>query len=192
MKRTICLLTCCFAVFFLGSSCSKSKSERSMSDDSHIQKSSITIDGLTWATCNVGATNRSNRGKLFTYDMALQSCPEGWRLPTRDEIETIMSLFTHFGEYVDYHIWGLFFTGSSPEGDSVFLPCAGYNYGAGHKGLHEYGCYWLSTGDYFVFCSGHSLGVGGTADPLGGMHSGQYSFLAPDGICAFSVRCVKN
>ena len=97
-----------------------------MSDDSHIQKSSITIDGLTWATCNVGATNRSSYGKLFTYDMALQACPEGWRLPTRDEIETIMSLFTRFGES-EVHIKGLFFSGSSPDGDSVFLPSAGYN-----------------------------------------------------------------
>lgn len=178
-------------MFFLGSSCSKSKSERGMSDDSYIQKSSITIDGLTWATCNVGATNRSGWGKLFTYDMALQACPEGWRLPTRDEIETIMSLFTHFGVSED-HVDGLFFSGSSPDGDSVFLPNAGYNYGDGHKGGQEYGCYWLSTGDYFAFCSGHSFGVGGTAKPLVGMHSGQYSFLAPDGICAFSVRCVKN
>lgn len=80
-----------------------------MSEKPYSQKSSITIDGLTWATCNVGATNRSDWGKLFTYDMALHACPEGWRLPTRDEIETIMSLFTHFGEYADYHIRGLFF-----------------------------------------------------------------------------------
>lgn len=161
-----------------------------MSEKPYSQKSSITIDGLTWATCNVGATNRSDFGKLFTYDMALQACPEGWRLPTRDEIETIMSLFTHFGES-EVYIMGLFFSGSSPDGDSVFLPCAGYNYGNGHKGIHEYGCYWLSTGDYFAFCSGRSLGVG-TAGPLDGMHSRQYSFFAPDGICAFSVRCVKN
>lgn len=162
-----------------------------MSEKPYSQKSSITIDGLTWATCNVGATNRSDWGKLFTYDMALQACPEGWRLPTRDEIETIMSLFTHFGES-EVYIKGLFFSGSSPDGDSVFLPCAGYNYGNGHKGSQEYGCYWLSTGDYFAFCSGYSFGVGGTAEPLDGMHSGQYSFLAPEGICAFSVRCVKN
>lgn len=151
MKRTICLLTCCLAVLFLGSSCSKSKSESGMSEKPYSQKSSITIDGLTWATCNVGATNRSDRGKLFTYDMALQACPEGWRLPTRDEIETIMSLFTHFGES-EVYIKGLFFSGSSPDGDSVFLPCAGYNYGNGHRGTQSYGCYWLSTGDYFAFC----------------------------------------
>lgn len=189
MKRTICLLTCCFAVFFLGSSCSKSKSERGMSDDSYIQKSSITIDGLTWATCNVGATNRSVRGKLFTYDMALQACPEGWRLPTRDEIETIMSLFTHFGTSEDY-VNGLFFSGSSPDGDSVFLPCAGYNYGNGHRGAQSYGCYWLSTGDYFAFCGDRGGAEYGT--PLQHMYLGQYLFLTPDGICAFSVRCVKN
>lgn len=163
-----------------------------MSEKPYSQKSSITIDGLTWETCNVGATNCSGWGKLFTYDMALHACPDGWRMPTCDEIETIMSLFTHFGEYgeyADYRIRGLFFSGSSPEGDSVFLPCAGYNYGDGHKGSQEYGCYWLSTGDYFVFCCSS---LGGSADPLRGMHSGQYRFLAPEGICAFSVRCVKN
>lgn len=157
-----------------------------MSDDSYIQKSSITIDGLTWATCNVGATNRSGRGKLFTYDMALQACPEGWRLPTRDEIETIMSLFTHFGES-EAHIEGLFFSGSSPDGDSVFLPCAGYNYGNGHRGMQSCGCYWLSTGDYFAFCGGEV----DYENPLFGTKR-QYIFLTPDGICAFSVRCVKN
>lgn len=160
-----------------------------MSEKPYSQKSSITIDGLTWATCNVGSTNRSYCGKLFTYDMALQACPEGWRLPTRDEIETIMSLFTHFGEYVDYHIMGLFFSGSSPDGDSVFLPCAGYNYGNGHRGTQSYGCYWLSTGDYFAFCGGRG-GAEGT--PLYSMYSRQYLFLTPEGICAFSVRCVKN
>lgn len=176
-------------MFFLGSSCSKSKSERGMSDDSYIQKSSITIDGLTWATCNVGATKRSGWGKLFTYDMALQACPEGWRLPTRDEIETIMSLFTRFGTSEDY-VNGLFFSGSSPDGDSVFLPCAGYNYGNGHRGAQSYGCYWLSTGDYFAFCGGRGGAEYGT--PLAHMYLSQYLFLTPDGICAFSVRCVKN
>lgn len=189
MKRTICLLTCCFAVFFLGSSCSKSKSERGMSDDSYIQKSSITIDGLTWATCNVGATNRSGWGKLFTYDMALQACPEGWRLPTRDEIETIMSLFTHLGISED-SVDGLFFSCSSPDGDSVFLPSAGYNYGNGHRGTKYCGCYWLSTGDYLAF-GVVGPGAEGYDSPLFGTKR-QYIIRTPDGICAFSVRCVKN
>ena len=157
-----------------------------MSDDSHIQKSSITIDGLTWATCNVGATNRSGWGKLFTYDMALQACPEGWRLPTRDEIETIMSLFYHFGISED-SVDGLFFSGSSPDGDSVFLPSAGYNYGNGHRGTKVCGCYWLSTGDYFAFGSNDAA----YKTPLFGTKR-EYIFLTPDGICAFSVRCVKN
>lgn len=190
MKRTICLLTSCLAVLFLGVSCSKSESESGMSDDSYTPESSVTIDGVTWATCNVGATSCSDRGRLFTYDMALQSCPDDWRLPTRDEIETIMALFYHFGESED-RIRGLFFTGSSPDGDSVFLPCAGYNFGYGHRGLQEYGCYWLSTGDCFVFCGGRGVGVSDVKSPFK-MYVGQYSFFMQDGICAFSVRCVKN
>ena len=121
--------------------------------------------------------------------MARQACPEGWRLPTRDEIETIMSLFTRFGES-EVHIKGLFFSGSSPDGDSVFLPSAGYNYGNGHRGAQSYGCYWLSTGDYFAFCGDRGGAEYGT--PLQHMYLGQYLFLTPDGICAFSVRCVKN
>lgn len=99
-----------------------------------------------------------------------------------------MSLFTHFGISED-SVEGLFFSGSSPDGDSVFLPCAGYNYGKGHRGTRSCGCYWLSTGDYFAFGVGDA--VYGYDSPLFGTKR-QYIFLTPDGICAFSVRCVKN
>lgn len=180
MKRTICLLTCCFAVFFLGSSCSKSKLASSYS-----RKSSITIDGVTWATMNVGATNEDNWGicgTLFTRDNALKACPEGWRLPTNSEIEALQ-IFCRTGEM--YGVKGVWFSGSTPYKDytaadvnAIFIPFAGFNEGFGWRYQGLEGKYWYSAGYYFFreYAPGYKIIC---SEPLSDR-------------AAYAVRCVKN
>lgn len=186
MKRTICLLTSCLAVLFLDSSCSKSKSESGMSEKPYSQKSSVTIDGVTWATLNVGATNEDNWGicgTLFTYDNALKACPEGWRLPTEDEVEALQ-LFSRSGEM--YGVKGVWFSGSTPYKDytaadvnAIFIPLAGFNDGYGWKLPNDEGYYWYSAG-YFYFKK----------------YMPGYEMICnnqiPSNSVAYAVRCVKN
>lgn len=178
MKRTICLLTCCFAVFFLGSSCSKSKLESSYS-----RKSSITIDGVTWATRNVEATKANPYGAVFTYEKALNVCPDGWRLPTGDEI-TLLARFRSQVAICD-GMRGKWFSGSTPyneDVEAVFLPFAGADYGDGLESRGSIGAYWLIDDKYYRFTQGDAIHY-----TQAGVFEG---WKAKN--CAFSVRCVKN
>lgn len=185
MKRTICLLTCCFAVFFLGSSCSKSMPGSGVSENYYSKKSSVIIDGVTWATMNVGATNEDNWGicgTLFTYDNALKACPEGWRLPTKSEIEALQ-IFCRTGEM--YGVKGVWFSGSTPYKDytaadvnAIFIPLAGFNDGFGWKYPGSEGYYWYSAGYYYFkkYMPGYKI----------------IFFNIPPDSAAYAVRCVKN
>lgn len=177
MKRTICLLTCCFAVFFLGSSCSKSKLASSYS-----RKSSITIDVVTWATRNVEATKANPYGAVFTYEKALNVCPDGWRLPTNSEIEALQ-IFCRTGEM--YGVKGVWFSGSTPYKDytaadvnAIFIPLAGFNDGFGWKYPGSEGYYWYSAGYYYFkeYMPGYKI----------------ICFNIPSDSAAYAVRCVKN
>lgn len=57
-------------------------------DDNYASLSTV-IDGKTWKQFNEGA-NRDNRyGTLYTFNDAQSACPEGWRLPTRDEAASL-------------------------------------------------------------------------------------------------------
>lgn len=178
MKRTICLLTCCFAAFFLGSSCSKSKLASSYS-----RKSSITIDGVTWATRNVEATKANPYGAVFTYEKALNVCPDGWRLPTGDEI-TVLARFRSQVAICD-GMRGKWFSGSTPyneDVEAVFLPFAGADYGNGLSTRGSIGGYWLIDDKYYRFTQDDAIHY-----TQAGVFEGREARN-----CAFSVRCVKN
>ena len=126
--------------------------------------------GLKWATCNVGAYspeqygdyyawgeietkseyyeyNSKTRGKLMsgisgssTYDVARAKWGGSWRIPTKEEYKELINSckwewVTQNGKK-GYKITG-------PNGNSIFLPAAGYRDGYGGK----CGCYWSSTPD---------------------------------------------
>lgn len=77
-----------------------------------------------------------------TDDVAFQKLGEGWRIPTIEEYNELIDKCTwewsiengHFG----YKIIG-------KNGNSIFLPCAGYKEGNFRKGAGRIGKYWSST-----------------------------------------------
>lgn len=116
---------------------------------------------VLWATCNVGASSPSDYGNYYAwgetttkssytednsrtykvrmgdisgnpkYDAATANWGEGWRMPTRKELEKLVRKcdwqWTTQGGHNGYKVTG-------PNGNSIFLPAAGWRAG-----------YWSST-----------------------------------------------
>ncbi len=128
--------------------------------------------GLKWATCNVGAKSSSEYGNYYAwgeietkesytqqncvtweqeigdisgnpqYDAARANWGGTWRMPT--EVE--------FRELLNYCTWTWTIEGGNngyrvigPNGNSIFLPAAGYRYGTSLYYAGSYGGYWCST-----------------------------------------------
>ena len=127
---------------------------------------------VKWATCNVGANSPEEYGDYFAwgevspeysytsyncstygvsmtdisgnpqYDAATANWGGAWRMPTKAELEELLSNCTW--EWTTLNgVNGRKVTG--PNGNSIFLPAAGYRYGtsSGHVGSGGY--YWSST-----------------------------------------------
>ena len=128
--------------------------------------------GLKWATCNVGATSPEDYGDYYAwgetetkseytdencmtmnldlddisgdpqYDVARKNWGSTWRMPTEEEQQELVdnctwTWMTHNG--VD----GCKVTG--PNGNSIFLPAAGYRYGSSLKNDGRRGYCWSSS-----------------------------------------------
>ena len=125
--------------------------------------------GTKWATCNLGATTSTAYGDYFAWgetttketymsstytysddpttlpssaDAATANWGIGWRMPTQAEMNELYSNCTY--------VWttqngenGSLFTG--PNGNSIFLPAAGYRNHGGLNNAGSYGYYWSSS-----------------------------------------------
>ncbi|GHV36417.1 hypothetical protein FACS1894178_7610 [Bacteroidia bacterium] len=129
----------------------------------NINQDYVVIEGIRWATCNVGSTPRKFAanpkigGGLYTYEEAKNACPSGWRLPDKDELDLLItagSRWTDKGRE--------FGSGSSV----IFLPAAGSrSYSDGsllYVGTH--GDYWSSTPNgseyaYYLFFYSSNAGT---------------------------------
>lgn len=122
---------------------------------------------VKWATCNVGASSPSDYGDYFAwgettpkseyteenhrisssigdfsgnpkYDAATYNWGDRWRMPTKSELEELSSkcnwIWTDVESKVGYTVVG-------PNGNSIFLPAAGYYHATSLSGLGEYGFY---------------------------------------------------
>ena len=128
-----------------------------------------------WATCNVGAEKPEERGKLLSFDEVFSE----YELPTSDQIEELIKFCDW--KYVNYKgVNGYLVIGTN--GNSIFLPAAGYRDVTFLCGVSGSGNYWSRTL--------------GTNDLVGA-----YSlyFNSNDVVCyngsryyGRSVRCVKN
>ena len=106
-------------------------------------------NGVMWATMNVGATSTSvtDPGELLTWQDAkteVAAWGENWRLPTKEELQ---SLYDNCSWTWDGARQG--FTVTSTNGNSIFLPVAGYiddEHPSGF-GTDDLGFYWSSTYD---------------------------------------------
>lgn len=127
---------------------------------------------VKWATCNVGAEKPEDYGDYFAwgetspkseytgenwviykksfsdisgnrkYDAARSNWGGSWRLPTRSECQELVDkckwTWTSQGGHNGYKVTG-------PNGNSIFLPAAGYCCGSSLDAAGEYGGYRSST-----------------------------------------------
>uniref|UniRef100_UPI0040560787 hypothetical protein n=1 Tax=Alistipes sp. TaxID=1872444 RepID=UPI0040560787 len=156
---------------------------------------------VKWATCNVGASSPSDYGSYFawgetsakssyteanskthnrdmgsiagdsSYDAARANWGGNWRLPTeeeREELDRCTWTWTTQGGHNGYKVMG-------PNGNSIFLPAAGYRYGESHYRAGERGYYWsasatpgdaqhafglyFGSGGHFVYWGDRSYGL---------------------------------
>ncbi len=127
---------------------------------------------VKWATCNVGASSSSDYGDYFAwgetttkseyteensktygksmgsiagnsqYDAARANWGSTWRLPTSEEIDELINkcmwTWTSQGGHNGYKVTG-------PNGNSIFLPAAGWRYGTSLDSAGGLGGYWGAT-----------------------------------------------
>ena len=127
---------------------------------------------VLWATSNVGASSPSDYGDYYAwgetktkssytegnsktynvvmpdisgepkYDAATANWGEGWRMPTKEELEELVDKcdweWTSQSGRNGYKVTG-------PNGNSIFLPAAVWRYGTSLNGAGDYGNYWSST-----------------------------------------------
>ena len=138
--------------------------------------------GLKWATCNVGANAPHEYGNYYawgetttkseytyensvtmgqpmsdfsgnaTYDAARANIGGSARMPTFSEIEELRNCiweWTTQNGVSGYRVTG-------PNGNSIFLPAAGYCDGSSRHYVGEHGDYWSSTPDEIYFYSNYA------------------------------------
>ena len=128
--------------------------------------------GTKWATCNVGANTPEGYGNYYAwgeittktsyeqsnsvtsgltlsdisgnpiYDVARANWGSTWRLPTNAEMEELVKNCT-WTWTTQNEVNGMKVVG--PNGNSIFLPAAGYFTKSSHEHVGEYGRYWSST-----------------------------------------------
>ena len=135
---------------------------------------------VKWATCNVGATSPEEYGDYFAwgetttkaeytkensltygkyfgdisgnmqYDAATANWGGDWRMPTEAELEELVDectwTWTTQNGVNGYNVKG-------PNGNSIFLPAAGYRHGLSLYRNESYGYYWSSrpSPDYYNY-----------------------------------------
>ncbi|MBR5984075.1 MAG: hypothetical protein IK025_10215, partial [Bacteroidales bacterium] len=125
--------------------------------------------GTRWATCNVGAstptaygnyyawgettTKTTYNSSTYTYsdnpttlpsnrDAATANWGSGWRMPTSAEMQELVDNCTVTWT-TQNGVNGRLFTG--PNGNSIFLPAAGYRFDSDPNTAGSYGYYWSSS-----------------------------------------------
>jgi uncharacterized protein (TIGR02145 family) len=150
------------------------------------------INGVTWATKNVGNTPKNfakthNEGGYYNWEDAKTVCPKGWRLPTKEELQSLLDAGSVWTT-IDGQKGRLFGSGKN----TIFLPAKGDYYDdtmgiildddtgfyySNSSTTHNYGIVWV----YYL-----------TFDRSG---DDEYTTIKDKGIPKvhrFSCRCVKE
>ena len=125
---------------------------------------------VKWATCNVGANSPEDYGEYYAWgetstkssytenncatykkiigdikgtnmDVAHVKWGGSWRMPTKEEIDELC-------EKCNWEWTGSGYEVTGPNGNSIYLPAAGYRYGDTLYDDVECGFYWSSTPEY--------------------------------------------
>ena len=118
--------------------------------------------------CNNGGQGNEGFTDILTtlerIDDAAANWGEGWRMPTQTEIQELFDNCSHTWT-IQNGINGYLFTG--PNGNSIFLPTAGYRRGSGLYDVSSYGGYWTSSlytsypnnaVDFYFSINGYGIG----------------------------------
>lgn len=84
------------------------------------------------------------------HDVAHVKWGGNWRMPSKDEIQELVSDCT-WTAATQNGVAGYTVTGSN--GNSIFLPLAGYRYGTNKNSMGSYGRYWSSTANEYYTSS---------------------------------------
>lgn len=137
--------------------------------------------GLLWARCNLGAASPEGYGNYFCWgetevmddeksssgtlelgdisgfsdhDAARAIWGGGWRMPTLNEFQELVECCTFSEENIN-GVPGYKVTGTN--GNSIFLPAAGYHDGKSEKKRNQAGYYWSSTNEKFFMPADQSI-----------------------------------
>jgi len=137
----------------------------------------IIINGVTWATANVGADSPEAHGNYFTFQEAKSACPKGWKLPSRDDIKSLKDTKSEWTTRTQMQTNGRRF---GKNKNSIFLPAAGYDNNHGAFSIGKFGYYWCITERNKS--NAHHLYFG----------IGKVNLGSNDKKNRYSVRCVKE
>lgn len=164
-----------------------------------LKNAGVEINGVIWALSNVGKPKEfvekpEDYGGYYTWEEAKNVCPDGWRLPTREEL-------AYLTDKTQSEWTG---KGRNYANGKLFFPAEGYNGNHGKVGVGWRGVYWSSSqGDwgedsryYLFFTNDHNF-VGSNwafINPGKGESNYQdkntlWSNIILHGFC---VRCVQN
>jgi len=150
------------------------------------ENSTIKVGDIEWATCNLGAEKQSDCGSFFTWADAQKSCPAGWRLPTKKEVDDLLKL-SNGGVWGTLDgVEGVWLNENGKEQEGLFLPAGGFKEPSFDTIQYQKTCgpYWTGTDfdDSFAFYL-YTFSKG-SFTTLGDNHY--------DKSYKFMVRCVKS
>ena len=136
------LFVCSFDVYTNHSYRDNGQSVRFVQDVNHIGYVDLGL-GVKWATCNVGANTPEGYGEYYTFDDAQNLGGGGERVPTYEELVKLKDncdwTWTTKNGVKGYKVT------SRKNGNSVFLPAAGYRDGTDVDNVGFFGRYWSSS-----------------------------------------------
>jgi uncharacterized protein (TIGR02145 family) len=148
MRKIFIILSICIMASMI--SCGQSKK-------TSIDNEGVVINGVKWATRNVDTPgtftkNPEDYGVYYTWDEAQNVCPLGWRVPTLEEIESLLSVENNW-----ITLNGINGRQFSSSNVSLFFPAAGFRYynDSISNNVGTEGGYWSSTA---TTDNGHGLG----------------------------------
>ena len=124
-----------------------------LSFNAHAQNEFVDLGlSVTWATCNVGANSPEENGEYYTFDNALTLENNGNRLPTKEEFQELLDN-CKWKWTKKKRVWGYKAT-SKKNGNSIFLPAAGYRDSTNVHDVGSYGYLWSSSvyGSDYAHC----------------------------------------